>query len=95
MLKVTVLGVRGTKVRLGFEVVPGDRYRPRNGLHTLFLGHTYRDLWTTPIRVPVLGRLQPMTERVVLATLKAEAPKPVSTHSEVWSYEIAGGSQPG
>jgi heme-degrading monooxygenase HmoA len=24
-----------------------------------------------------------------------EAPKPVSTHSEVWSYEIAGGSQPG
>ena len=23
-----------------------------------------------------------------------EAPKPVSTHSEVWSYEIAGGSQP-
>ena len=24
-----------------------------------------------------------------------DAPKPVSTHSEVWSYEIAGGSQPG
>ena len=24
-----------------------------------------------------------------------EAPKPVSTHSQVWSYEIAGGSQPG
>ena len=23
-----------------------------------------------------------------------EAPKPVSTHSEVWSYEIAGGSRP-
>ena len=23
-----------------------------------------------------------------------DAPKPVSTHSEVWSYEIAGGSQP-
>ena len=23
-----------------------------------------------------------------------ETPKPVSTHSEVWSYEIAGGSQP-
>ena len=23
-----------------------------------------------------------------------EAPKPVSTHSEVWSYEIAGGSKP-
>ena len=23
-----------------------------------------------------------------------DAPQPVSTHSEVWSYEIAGGSQP-
>ncbi|GAB3265851.1 antibiotic biosynthesis monooxygenase family protein [Nocardioides dilutus] len=23
-----------------------------------------------------------------------EAPKPVSTHSEVWSYEVAGGSTP-
>ena len=23
-----------------------------------------------------------------------EAPRPVSTHSEVWSYEIAGGSKP-
>ena len=23
-----------------------------------------------------------------------EAPKPVSTHSEVWSYETAGGSTP-
>lgn len=24
-----------------------------------------------------------------------DAPTPVSTHSEVWNYEIAGGSQPG
>ncbi|MGA8257193.1 MAG: antibiotic biosynthesis monooxygenase [Nocardioides sp.] len=24
-----------------------------------------------------------------------EEPKPVSTHSEIWNYEIAGGSQPG
>ena len=24
-----------------------------------------------------------------------EAPRPVSTHSEVWSYEVAGGSTPG
>ena len=23
-----------------------------------------------------------------------EAPKPVSTHSEIWSYEVAGGSTP-
>ena len=23
-----------------------------------------------------------------------EAPKPVSTHSELWSYEVAGGSEP-
>lgn len=23
-----------------------------------------------------------------------ETPKPVSTHSEVWNYEVAGGSQP-
>ena len=28
LLKVTVLGVRGTKVRLGFEVVPADPARP-------------------------------------------------------------------
>ncbi|CAN5274509.1 antibiotic biosynthesis monooxygenase [soil metagenome] len=24
-----------------------------------------------------------------------EAPKPVSTHSEIWNYEVAGGSTPG
>ena len=24
-----------------------------------------------------------------------DAPRPVSTHSEVWSYEVAGGSTPG
>lgn len=32
---------------------PGARYRA-SGLHRFFLGGTYRDLWATPIRVPVL-----------------------------------------
>lgn len=34
-------------------VTPGARYRA-SGLHTLFFGKHYRDLWTTPIRVEVL-----------------------------------------
>ena len=34
-------------------VTPGAHYRA-GGLHTLFFGKHYRDLWTTPIRVPVL-----------------------------------------
>lgn len=34
-------------------VVPGPQFRA-GGLHRLFLGSTHRDLWTTPIRVPVL-----------------------------------------
>jgi hypothetical protein len=34
-LKVTVLGVRGTKVRLGFEVVPMDPARPLEGAERL------------------------------------------------------------
>ena len=34
-------------------VVPGARYRA-GGFHTFFFGRHYRDLWTTPIRVPVL-----------------------------------------
>jgi hypothetical protein len=48
-------------------VAPGAHYRA-GGLHTLFFGRHYRDLWTTPIRVPVLdldhfaGGLRP-TER--------------------------------
>ncbi|HEX7024906.1 MAG TPA: BamA/TamA family outer membrane protein [Gemmatimonadales bacterium] len=34
-------------------VAAGAHYRA-GGLHRFFLGDTYRDLWTTPIRVPVL-----------------------------------------
>jgi hypothetical protein len=34
-------------------VTPGARYRA-GGLHTLFFGKHYRDLWATPIRVEVL-----------------------------------------
>lgn len=34
-------------------VVPGAHYRA-GGFHTLFFGRHYRDLWTTPISVPVL-----------------------------------------
>jgi hypothetical protein len=34
-------------------VVPGAHYRA-GGLHTLLFGRHYRELWTTPIRVPVL-----------------------------------------
>lgn len=34
-------------------VTPGARYRA-SGLHTLFFGKHYRDLWATPIRVEVL-----------------------------------------
>jgi hypothetical protein len=34
-------------------VTPGARYAA-GGLHTLFFGEHYRDLWTTPIRVEVL-----------------------------------------
>ena len=35
------------------DVVPGARYRA-GALHRLILGDGYRELWTTPIRVPVL-----------------------------------------
>ena len=34
-------------------VVPGAHYRA-GGFHRFFFGQHYRDLWTTPIRVPVL-----------------------------------------
>ena len=34
-------------------VEPGAHYQA-SGLHRFFIGGTYRDLWTTPIRVPVL-----------------------------------------
>lgn len=34
-------------------VVPGPQHAA-GGLHRFLLGNTYRDLWTTPIRVPVL-----------------------------------------
>ncbi|MFL5493088.1 MAG: hypothetical protein ACJ8DC_01770, partial [Gemmatimonadales bacterium] len=34
-------------------ITPGARYRA-GGLHTLFFGKHYRDLWATPIRVEVL-----------------------------------------
>ena len=34
-------------------VVPGAHYRA-GGFHKLFFGRHYRDLWTTPIKVPVL-----------------------------------------
>ncbi len=34
-------------------VVPGAQYRA-GGLHRFFFGTRYRELWTTPIRVPVL-----------------------------------------
>ena len=35
------------------EVAAGERYAA-GGLHRFFFGDAYRDLWTTPIRVPVL-----------------------------------------
>ncbi|MGE0442789.1 MAG: hypothetical protein AB7S39_20085, partial [Gemmatimonadales bacterium] len=35
------------------EAVPGAHYQA-GGLHRFFLGDTYRDLWNTPIRAPVL-----------------------------------------
>lgn len=35
-------------------VIPGPQYAA-GGLHRLFFGEHYRDLWTTPIRVPVLN----------------------------------------
>ncbi|HEV2147488.1 MAG TPA: hypothetical protein VGR37_08795, partial [Longimicrobiaceae bacterium] len=34
-------------------VVAGEHYRA-GALHTFLLGHGYRDLWTAPVRVPVL-----------------------------------------
>ena len=34
-------------------IVPGAHYR-RGGLHRFLFGDNYRDLWTTPIRLPVL-----------------------------------------
>jgi hypothetical protein len=34
-------------------IAPGERYRA-SGIHRFFLGSTYRDLWATPIRIPVL-----------------------------------------
>jgi hypothetical protein len=37
-------------------VVAGARYQA-GALHRWFVGDTYRDLWTMPIRVPVLNRL--------------------------------------
>jgi len=47
--------------------VPGKRYQA-SGLHRFFMGKTYRDLWTTPIKVPMLnlrtyaGGLRPVKE---------------------------------
>lgn len=35
-------------------VVPGPHYAPRSALHEWLLGRRYRDLWTTPITVPLL-----------------------------------------
>src|SRR4051812_30003457 len=35
------------------EVTPGPEYRA-DGLHRLLFGKHYRDLWTTPLHVPVL-----------------------------------------
>lgn len=35
MLKVTVLEVRGTKVQLGFEVLPSEPSRPSEGVERL------------------------------------------------------------
>jgi Omp85 superfamily domain len=35
-------------------ITPGAQYEAANGLHESLLGRRYRDLWTTPIRVPVL-----------------------------------------
>ncbi len=49
--------VAGQVPRAGFRdsvtVTPGSRYA-RGGIHRFFFGAHYRDLWITPIRVPVL-----------------------------------------
>ncbi len=48
-------------------VIPGDIYAA-GSLHRFFLGSNYRDVWTTPIKVPVLdlrsfhGGLRPVKE---------------------------------
>jgi hypothetical protein len=47
---------------------PNARYATKSGFKRFFLGDTYRDLWATPIRVPVLdvdsyaGGLKPLKE---------------------------------
>ena len=43
-------GRRGRGAPTRSSITPGARYRA-GGLHTLFFGRHYRDLWATPIRV--------------------------------------------
>lgn len=49
-------------------IVPGPRYAPEFPMHETLLGSRYRELWTTPIRVPFLdldtvaGGLTPVEE---------------------------------
>ncbi|GEM_PF-5821701 len=58
-----------SQARASVTLVPGARYAA-GGLHRLFMGDGYRDLWTHPFEVPVLdlhsfaGGLTPLRSHV-------------------------------
>jgi hypothetical protein len=57
LLALTGSGAAAQRAAAGFRdsvtVVPGKRYK-KDPVYRFFFGDHYRDLWTTPIRVPVL-----------------------------------------
>jgi hypothetical protein len=54
LLTISVIFPQSDSLPRYITIIPGERYAA-NGLHELFFGEHWRDVWTTPIKVEVLN----------------------------------------